>query len=127
MPRTVICTHCGRELEVSDRAFSVNCRYCNQRVGVEDHVIQTYHSVTNIETGGSISVTPTGHVRAKLRVQNLEVAGQMYGDIVARGKVTVYPGARMVGDVSASRLEVKEGALLKGYYRIEPIPGTSEK
>ncbi len=126
MPRMVICTHCGRELEVSDRAFSVNCRYCNQRVGVEDHIIQSYHSVTNIETSGSISVTPTGHVRARLRVQNLEVAGQMYGDIVARGKVTVYPGGRLVGDVNASRLEVRAGALLKGYYRIEPHQNASE-
>ena len=45
----------------------------------------------------------------------------MYGDITARGKVTVYPGAQLIGDVTASRLEVKSGALLKGFFRIQPL------
>jgi hypothetical protein len=126
MPRMVNCTHCGQELEVSDRAFSVNCRFCNNRVCVEDQLISSYHAVTNIETSGSISVTPTGHVRAKLRVHNIDIAGQLYGNITARGKVTVYPGAQLIGDVTAPRLEVKSGALLKGFYRIESLKKSSD-
>ena len=118
--RKVYCTHCGKELLVSRRAFSLSCCHCHQRVCVENHTIDAYHAVTNIETSGSLSVTRTGQVRARLRVQDLDVAGQVYGNVTARGKVTLAAGARIVGDVTAHRLEIKDGAKLNGFVRIEP-------
>ena len=118
--RRIQCNHCGKELRISSRAFSVSCRYCNQRVGVEDHIINDYHAVTNIDTCGSLDVTTTGQIRAQIRVQNLNVGGQVYGDITAKGKVSVDSEARMVGDVTARSITVKPGARMKGFYRIEP-------
>ena len=125
-PRRLYCTHCGRELLVSSRAVSISCYYCHQRIGVEDHTISAYHAVTNIETSGSMAVAPRGHVRARLRVHDLQVEGQIYGNVTARGKVSVAPGAHLYGDVTAARLEVKEGAHLKGFFRINEGGGTAQ-
>lgn len=120
--RVIQCNHCGGELTFSDRAVSINCRFCHQRVGVEDRVIDHYHAGTNIETAGSLVITPEGHVRARLSVKNLEIQsrGQVYGNVIARGKVRVDADANLLGDVTALRLEVYPGAHLRGFYRIGP-------
>ncbi len=116
------CTHCGRELLVSPKAFSVNCRYCNQRVCIENHLIESHHTITNIETSGDVAITPTGHVRAQLHAGNIYVEGQIFGNVTADGKVRVANNARITGDVSAEKLEVKDGASLNGFYSIGQTP-----
>ena len=118
--RKINCSHCGKELVISKRAMSVNCSHCNQRVCVEDHVIDSYQAVTNIETSGTLEVTPNGHFRGRVRVQKAKVEGQVYGNITASGKVSLEEHARMVGDVTAGSLDVKEGARLQGFYCIRP-------
>ncbi|MBN2212169.1 MAG: polymer-forming cytoskeletal protein [Sedimentisphaerales bacterium] len=120
MSRIIYCNHCGRELAVSDRVLSTNCRWCNQRVAVQDQYINHYHAGTNIETAGSIVIAEHGHVRARLQANNLEVqgSGQVYGSVIAREKVTIDAEANLLGDVTAARLEVRPGAHLRGFYRI---------
>lgn len=117
-PRFCQCTHCGKLLQVSPKAYSVNCRFCNRRVNLENYVIDSDHLITNIETSGSVAVTPTGRVRARLRVENLKIEGQMHGSVTANGKVTIAPGAQLIGDVKAKRLEVNTPARLKGFFQI---------
>jgi DNA-directed RNA polymerase subunit RPC12/RpoP len=116
--RTYHCTHCGKALQASPKAFSVNCRYCNQRVSLEDYRIDAHHAITNIETSGTLSVAPSGHVRAKIRVENLDVQGQLYGNVSVNDKVSIDSNAHLIGNVSAKKLEVKSGAVLHGYFTI---------
>lgn len=118
--RFVNCTHCGQQLRVSPNAFSVNCRHCNRRVCIEDHFITYHHTITNIETSGKVAIAPTGYVRAQMRVFDLDVQGEVCGNVTARGKVSVGAEGRVVGDITAERLEVKEGATLNGYLQIGP-------
>ena len=118
------CTHCGRELLVSPKAFSVNCRYCNQRVCIENHLIETHHTITNIETSGDVAITPSGHVRAQLHAGNIRVEGQIFGNVTADGKVQVARHAQITGDVVARELEVKDGASLHGFFSIGQPPQT---
>ena len=117
-PRFCQCTHCGKLLQVSPKAYSVNCRFCNRRVNLENYVIDSDHLITNIETSGSVAVTPNGHIRARLRVENLKIEGHMHGSVIANGKVSVAPGARLIGDVKAKKLEVNNPAHLKGFFQI---------
>ena len=105
-------------LQVSPKAYSVNCRFCNRRVNLENYVIDSDHLITNIETSGSVDVTPNGYVRAKLRVQNLNIEGHMHGSVTAKGKVSIAPGAHFIGDVKAKKLEVNNPAHLKGFFQI---------
>jgi hypothetical protein len=114
------CPHCQKKLMVSKRAFSVVCPFCHQRVEVEDHVIDDYYTISIIESSGSLRVARSGSLYATVKVTNLDVEGQMHGSVNVKGKVTVEPGGKLEGDVIAPRLEVKPGAKLKGFCRIEP-------
>ena len=116
--RRYYCTHCGKALEVSPKAFSVSCPHCYNRVSIEDHMISSHHAITNIETCGSVAVTPSGDVRAQLRVHDLQIEGRLRGNVIANGKVSVSGTARIVGDVYANRLEVRPGAHLSGFFTI---------
>ncbi len=116
--RSYHCTHCGKLLEVSAKAFSVNCRHCNQRVSLEDYYIDTHHAITNIETSGHVAVTESGHVRAKICVEDLHIEGHLFGNVTAQGKVSVSSNGYIIGNVSARKLEVQDGAKLHGYFTI---------
>ena len=118
--KTVYCPHCGKELIVSIRAVSIGCPVCNHRISVEDFTVTTILSRTLIETCGSVTITPSGMLRASLRVNNLFVAGNHQGNVTAADKVTLAAGASFTGDIIAHRLEVRDGALIKGFCRIDP-------
>ena len=105
-------------IQVSPKAYSVNCRFCNRRVNLENYVIDSDHLITNIDTSGSVNVTPNGYVRARIRVKNLKIEGHLHGSVTAYGKVTVGPGAQLIGDVKAKKLEVNNPARLKGFFQI---------
>ena len=118
--KTVYCLHCGKELIVSIRAVSTGCPVCNHRLSVEDFTVTSILSRTLIETCGSVTITPSGMLRARLRVNNLFVEGDHQGNVTAAGKVTITADASFAGDIIAHRLEVRDGALIKGFCRIDP-------
>ncbi len=73
------------------------------------------------EVHGSISLTnadlfiePSAIVGADLRARNISVAGAVVGNIVASGRLTLHPGARVVGDIRAPRFSVAEGSAFSG-------------
>ena len=117
-PRFCQCSHCGKLLQVSPRAFSVNCRFCNRRVNLENYVIDSEHIITNIETSGSVDVTPSGHVRARLSVHDLNIEGSLHGSVTAKGKVSISQNAHLIGNVKAKKLEVNNATHLKGFFQI---------
>ncbi len=118
--RPVRCYHCGRELLVSSRAFSVCCPGCSGRGSVENVAISNSYERGCLETCGERSVEQEGSLRARVKASQLMVAGKMQGDTVAEGKVTLTATAKVRGDIKARRLEVQDGAVLKGYCKIGP-------
>ena len=116
--RAIRCLHCGEEVVISARVVSTSCVHCHERISVEDFVVKSEHSISNIDTCGSLSVTAKGQVWAPVKVGDVSVEGMIKGSISAQGKVSVETGGEVVGDVDARRLEVKPGATLKGFYRI---------
>lgn len=123
--RTIRCLHCGAEVVLSARVVSTSCGHCYKRISVEDFVVKSEHSMSNINTCGSLSVTAKGQVWAPVNVHDVSVEGMINGNVRAQDKVTIETGGRLVGDVAARRLEVKPGATLKGFYRIDPEAGGS--
>ena len=118
--KTVYCLHCGKELIVSIRAVSTGCPVCNHRLSVEDFTVTSILSRTLIETCGSVTIAASGMLRACLRVSNLFVEGNHQGSVTVADKVTLTAGASLTGDIIAHRLEVRDGALIKGFCRIDP-------
>ena len=63
---------------------------------------------------GDLFVDTTGTVEASVEADNLEVAGQVTGNMTAVKKVEIISGGRAVGDVRAQRILIADGAVFKG-------------
>jgi cytoskeletal protein CcmA (bactofilin family) len=61
-----------------------------------------------------LSIEPEGKVFADVEVENLEVHGEMSGDINAGDRVLIAATAKVVGDIKAPRVVIQDGARFKG-------------
>jgi hypothetical protein len=118
--KTIYCHHCGKEVLVSAKAFSVGCPHCNQRVNVEDFTFSSPFATARIETAGSVVVGPAGTLQARVKAKNVDLQGQLYGNVVAQDKIAISSEAKLCGDITADRLQVNLGAKINGFCRIEP-------
>ena len=81
--------------------------------GDEDLVIQgTVKGKITLKE--SLFVEGSGVVEADIETNNIEVSGQVTGNIVATDKVEITAGGRAVGDIKAPRILIADGAIFKG-------------
>ena len=67
-----------------------------------------------VRAQGLLIVGPTAHVVARIAVDELVISGQLEGDVFARTRVALEPGARVTGSITTPRLQMAEGAFLDG-------------
>ena len=72
-----------------------------------------------IESQGSVTIGESASCRSNISAKEVIVAGKVYGDIIAEGKLTITPSGQMYGDVYAGSLIIMEGGLLNGASRME--------
>jgi len=94
--------------------MSVNCPRCSQRVVAENLRIDAYLGVMRLATVGRVEVTKRGHVSAKVRVNEIVVAGTVRGEVTAVERIEILEGARVFANVRTPRLQVEPGAVLVG-------------
>ncbi len=63
---------------------------------------------------GDLYVGAAGHLTSRIEATAVTVEGEIHGSVAAGGSVTVIRGARLVGDVSAARFQLDEGAEFAG-------------
>ncbi len=63
---------------------------------------------------GNIKVEESGDVDASVEAVNLEVAGRVIGDMTVEEKVEIVTGGHAVGDISAERILIADGAVFRG-------------
>ncbi|KKO51023.1 bactofilin family protein [Paenibacillus sp. DMB20] len=78
-----------------------------------------------IESQGNVTIGESAVTRSNISAKEIVIAGKVYGDISAAGKLTITPTGQMYGDVTASSLIIMEGGVLNGASRMEKTP--SEK
>ena len=118
---TIVCLYCNKAQEVSRRAMQITCKHCYKSLRVEDVLIKQYEARRTIETCGVVVVEKRGNVVAdKIHCGGLIVRGKVKAAVSSRGTVLVGPEADLIGDVSAPSLAVGAGAVLNGFYRIDP-------
>lgn len=61
-----------------------------------------------------VSIAPSGNLHADIHARNVIISGFVQGNIRASGKVVIEKSGRMIGDISASRISIMEGAQFKG-------------
>ena len=116
---TIVCLYCNKPQEVSRKAMSVTCKFCNKSLRLEDIRFKEYQARRVIETCGIVTVEKKGNVIAdRIHCGGLVVRGKVKGAILSRGPVLVGPEADIKGDVTAPTLAVGAGAVLEGHYEI---------
>lgn len=120
---TIVCLYCEKPQEVSRKALSVTCRFCNKSLKLEEIRFKEYQARRSIETCGVVTVEKKGHVVTdRIVCGGLIVRGKLKGDIQSRGPVLIGPEAEVRGNVTAPSLAVGAGAILDGQYAIGPKP-----
>lgn len=117
--QTIHCLHCLRPQQVSARAITLTCKFCNKPLKVEPLVISQYQARRVIETCGCLTVEKHGNVFSdRVLCGSLVARGRIRGNIISFGPVLVGPEAHIRGNITAPSLAVGEGAVLEGNYRI---------
>jgi cytoskeletal protein CcmA (bactofilin family) len=62
----------------------------------------------------TLVVEPTGVVKAEVQVKNCVIAGAIVGNVTASESVEITKEGRMVGDISAPRVIIVDGASFRG-------------
>ena len=73
-----------------------------------------------VKAEGTLVLGPTAKARARIEVDELILAGSLEGDVVARRRVAVESGARLVGSITTPQLKVEDGSHLEGLCRTGP-------
>lgn len=64
--------------------------------------------------GHDVTIGPSGRVQAGIRAKSVVVGGQMRGNVVAEAKFEIAATGTMLGDVTAPRVVLADGAKFKG-------------
>jgi cytoskeletal protein CcmA (bactofilin family) len=67
-----------------------------------------------LATHGALIVGAQGRVHARVEVGELVLAGLLVGDVIARKRVELLPGAQLEGSVTSPLLAIAEGGHVAG-------------
>jgi cytoskeletal protein CcmA (bactofilin family) len=59
-------------------------------------------------------IESTGVILADIQTENITIKGEMRGNMTATDKVEIHANARVVGDITAPRVVIEDGARFKG-------------
>src|SRR6185437_3022435 len=68
----------------------------------------------DLKASGDITVDPTATIQATIEGSNVNVRGQVTGNVTAKRRLTLGGSGRLHGDVKVGRLAVEDGATLNG-------------
>jgi cytoskeletal protein CcmA (bactofilin family) len=88
----------------------------------EDLLIQGQVKGTIRHRAKNLTIGAHGDVNANIVAQNVIIQGKVQGEIRATESVVVEPSARIVGDIFAPRVGLKEGAKFKGSIDMDADP-----
>ena len=94
-------------------------------VAEEDLLIQGSVKGTIDHRAKNLTIGAHGNVTANIVAENVIVQGKVQGEIRATESVVVEPSARVVGDIFAPRVGLKEGAKFKGSIDMDADPTTA--
>src|ERR1700744_4376231 len=61
-----------------------------------------------------VTVGPNGRVQASIRAREVIILGQVQGNVETSDKVDIRKDAKLVGDITTSRISIEDGAMFKG-------------
>ena len=79
----------------------------------------------SIKLTGSVHVGPTGIVEADVEADNIVIQGQITGNVLARKQLQIQATGKLLGDCTATSIDIKEGALFEGRSKMIRSPAAS--
>ena len=76
--------------------------------GVVDATMRDVHTVELAETGS---------LKGTAEVEDAEISGSFEGDLVVRGKLTIYASGRVRGNITYGEVEIQRGGQISGNVR----------
>src|ERR1700694_2210533 len=73
-----------------------------------------------LKASGDVLVESTANVQASIEGANVNVRGQVNGNVTARKRLTLGGSGKLNGEVKVSRLTVEDGATLNGNVTMTP-------
>ncbi len=68
-----------------------------------------------IDLGKSnLTIERGGKIEAEIHAKNITIHGELKGNVYASGKIFISKDAQMIGDISAPRISIMDGAQFKG-------------
>lgn len=64
-----------------------------------------------LDDDSELTIEKTGSISGQLHVHNLKVYGRIEGSIRSSGKVILYPGSSVEGEITAENLVIQPGAI----------------
>ena len=67
-----------------------------------------------IQSSKALLVENSGIIKANVRVKSARISGILVGNITAEERVEIAPDGRMVGDITAPKIIINDGAAFRG-------------
>jgi cytoskeletal protein CcmA (bactofilin family) len=93
----------GKSVKIVGQIFTKEDLY------VDGDVEGTIESLDN-----KVTVGPNGRVQAHIKAREVIILGQVQGNVETSDKVDIRKDAKLVGDITTSRISIEDGALFKG-------------
>jgi len=76
----------------------------------------------NVSMTGQVIIATDAAVKGNVKATEIQVAGNVAGNLTASDVLMLNYGARVVGDLAGARIGIAEGALVRGLVRTEGEP-----
>jgi cytoskeletal protein CcmA (bactofilin family) len=80
----------------------------------------------SIQCGGTLVILSGGMAIATIKAETLVIHGSVVGDVEVTNKVDLRNGGSLIGEVTASRISLEEGAFFKGGIDMRESPKGSQ-
>ena len=97
----------------STSLVSKNVRIEGEIQGPENLHVEGYIKGA-VVLSGNIFVGNTGIVEADLEAKNIVIQGEVTGNVKAHQQLEIHPSGKLIGDCTASSIDIKEGAVFEG-------------
>lgn len=68
-----------------------------------------------VSAGGNVTVGTDGSIEGAVSANDVNIAGEILGDLSASGTVQMLSGAKLIGDLTAASFAIEQGAYFKGH------------
>jgi cytoskeletal protein CcmA (bactofilin family) len=116
-------------MEVTTSGASMSLVSENIRIegdlGGEENILINGRVLGSIKLNGDIVVGQSGVVEADIEGNTIVIQGTVKGNVTARNHLEIQATGKMIGDISARSIDIKEGSTFEGRSRMIK-PGRTE-